>query len=252
VGAADEWFLVSLAVLSLLAEAAERRPLLCLIDDAHWLDDASAESLVFAARRLEAEGLAMLFAAREGELRSFEAPGLAELRLGGLDLDAAGALLDQHVGASLSPEARARLIEGTDGNPLALLELCSTLSEAQLAGTEPLLDPLPVGARIERAFLARVRGLPEDTQTLLLVAAADDGGVPATVLGAAAVLGVPVDALDAGEQAGLLRVRASRLEFRHPLIRSAVYQAAPFSRRQAAHRALASVLAGDADADRRA
>jgi DNA-binding NarL/FixJ family response regulator/predicted ATPase len=252
VGAADEWFLVSLAVLSLLAEAAERRPLLCLVDDAHWLDDASAESLVFAARRLEAEGLAMLFAAREGELRSFEAPGLAELRLGGLDLDAAGALLDQHVGASLSPEARARLIEGTDGNPLALLELCSTLSEAQLAGTAPLLDPLPVGARIERAFLARVRGLPEDTQTLLLVAAADDGGVPATVLGAAAVLGVPVDALDAGEQAGLLRVRASRLEFRHPLIRSAVYQAAPFSRRQAAHRALASVLAGDADADRRA
>jgi DNA-binding CsgD family transcriptional regulator len=251
-GAGDEWFLVSLAVLSLLAEAAHSRPLLCLVDDAHWLDDASAGSLVFAARRLEAEGVVMLLAAREGEMRSFDAPGLPELRLEGLDVEAAGALLDGHVKASMSPEMRERLIVGTGGNPLALIELSSTLGEPQLAGGEPLLEPLPVGARIERAFAARVARLPEDAQILILVAAAEETGSLATILAAGARLGARVEALDASEQARLIRVGASRLEFRHPLIRSAVYQAAPFSRRQAAHRALASVLDGESEADRRA
>jgi AAA ATPase domain len=251
-GAGDEWFLVSFAVLSLLADAADRRPILCLVDDAHWLDDASAESLVFASRRLEAEGVAVLFAAREGEIRSFDAPGLPELRLEGLDADAAGALLDGHVGVSLSREARERLLVGTGGNPLALLELSSTLSEPQLAGVEPLLDPLPVGARVERAYAARVARLPEDTQTLLLVAAAEESGSLATILAAGARLDARVDALDAAEQARLIRVEGSRLDFGHPLIRSAVYQAGPFSRRQAAHSALASVLLGESEADRRA
>jgi DNA-binding CsgD family transcriptional regulator len=251
-GTGDQWFLVSLAALSLLSEAAEEGPLLCLVDDAHWLDDASAESLVFAARRLEAEGIAMLFAAREGEVRSFEAPGLDELRLDGLDPVAAAAMLDEHAEVVLSPEARARLIEGTNGNPLALLELFSTLSETQLTGAEPLADPLPVGRRIERAFLSRARELPEGTQTLLLVASADDSGSPAPVLAAAARLGADADALDAAEEAGLLTVRGGTLAFRHPLIRSAIYQSAPFSRRRAAHRALADVLEGEAEADRRA
>jgi hypothetical protein len=166
-GVGDQWFLVSLAVLSLLAEAAERQPLLCLVDDAHWLDDASAESLVFAARRLDAEPVAMLFAARDGEIRSFEAPGLDELRLSGLEPDAAAALLGRHAGVPLSPEARGRLIEGTGGNPLGLLELSSTLSGAQLQGGELLLEPLPVGERIKQAFLSRVEQLPPATQTLL-------------------------------------------------------------------------------------
>ncbi|HEY1317803.1 MAG TPA: AAA family ATPase [Gaiella sp.] len=251
-GSGDQWFLVSLAVLSLLSEAAERGPVLCLVDDAHWLDDASAESLVFAARRLEAEGVAMLFAAREGEVRSFDAPGLAELRLDGLDPEAAAAMLDEHAAVTLSPEARERLIEGTRGNPLALLELFSTLSESQLSGMEPLSDPLPVGRHIERAFLSRTQRLPEGTQTLLLVAAADDTGSPAPVLAAAARLGADIDALDAAEEAGLLSVRDGALVFRHPLIRSAVYQAAPFSRRRSAHRALADVLDGEGNADRRA
>jgi ATP/maltotriose-dependent transcriptional regulator MalT len=251
-GAGNDRFLVSLAVLSLLAEAAERRPLLCLVDDAQWLDDASADALAFVARRLEAEGIVMLFTAREREVRRFEASGLPELQLGGLDSVAAAALLDRHADVPLSAEARERLVEGTGGNPLALLELPLALSEAQFGGGEPLLTPLPVSARVERAFLARVRGLPEETQTLLLVAAADDTGELATVLRAAAQLGVGPEALDAAEQAGLAHPRGATLELHHPLVRSAVYQSATLSKRQAAHRALASVLEGEGDADRRA
>jgi DNA-binding CsgD family transcriptional regulator len=251
-GGGDDRFLVSLAALSLLADAAEDRPLLCLVDDAQWLDDASADALVFVARRLEAEGIVMLFAAREGELRRFERPGLTELRLGGLEPAAAGVLLDRQAGAALSSEIRDRLVAETGGNPLALLELSSALSEAQLSGVETLLAPIPVSARVERAFLARVHRLPPETQTLLLVAAADDSGELATVLRAAAHLGVAAAAFDDAEQAGLARVDGTRLKLRHPLVRSAVYQAAPLSRRQAAHRALASVLDGEIEADRRA
>jgi DNA-binding CsgD family transcriptional regulator len=247
-GGGDDRFLT----LSLLAETAERQPLLCLVDDAHWLDEASADALVFAARRLEAEGIVMLFAAREGENRRFEEPGLPELRVGGLDPAAAGALVDDAAGVALSPEIRDRLLAETAGNPLALLELSSALSEAQLSGAEPLLAPIPVSARVERAFLERVRRLPEETQTLLLVAAADDTGELATVLQAAAQLGAGAEALDAAEQAGLAQVRETQLELRHPLVRSAVYQGAPLSRRQAVHRAPASTLAGEAEADRRA
>jgi DNA-binding CsgD family transcriptional regulator/predicted ATPase len=245
-------FLVSLAVLSLLAEAAERGPLLCLVDDAQWLDDASADALVFVARRIEAEGIAMLFAAREGEIRRFEAPGLPELHLGGLDPATAAALIDRHVGVALSTEVRDRLVAETGGNPLALLELSPALSDAQLSGAEGVFAPMPVSARVERAFLARVDRLSEQTQTLLLVAAADDTGELATVLRAAAQLGATAEALDSAEQAGLAHVRGTRLELRHPLVRSAVYQAAPLSKRQAAHRALASVLDDEVDADRRA
>ena len=245
-------FLISLAVLSLLAEAAEDRPLLCLIDDAHWLDLASSDALVFVGRRLEAEGIAMLFAVREHEGYGFEAGGLPELALGGLDPQAAAALIGRRANVALSPEARQRLVAVTGGNPLALLELPEVLSEAQLAGAEPMLAPLPVGERIERAFLARVHRLPEDTQTLLLVAAAEDSGELATVLSAAAQLGAAPQALDAAEREGLARVRGDQLEFHHPLVRSAVYHSAPLSRRHIAHRALASVLNGESEADRRA
>ena len=246
-GEGDDRFLVSLAVLSLLAEAAEQRPLLCLIDDAHWLDDASADALVFVARRLEAEGVVILFGAREGEARRFDAPGLPELNLGGLDREAADALLDCRAGLPLSPEVRDRLIEGTGGNPLALLELPGTLGEARLSGTELIDGPLPVSARVERAFLARARRLPQDTQTLLLVAAADDAGELATVLRAARSLGIDAAALDGAEQEGLVRIQGTRIEFRHPLVGSAVYQGAPLSRRQEVHRALADALESDTD-----
>ena len=245
-------FLISLAVLSLLAEAAEDGPLLCLIDDAHWLDLASSDALVFVGRRLEAEGIAMLFAVREHEGYGFEAGGLPELALGGLDPQAAAAVIGRRANVALSPEARQRLVAATGGNPLALLELPEVLSEAQLAGAEPMLAPLPVGERIERAFLARVHRLPEDTQTLLLVAAAEDSGDLATVLSAAAQLGAAPQALDAAEREGLARVRGDQLEFHHPLVRSAVYHSAPLSRRHIAHRALASVLNGESEVDRRA
>jgi DNA-binding CsgD family transcriptional regulator len=251
-GETDEPFLVSLAALSLLAEAAEEQPLLCLVDDAHWLDDASAGALVFVARRLEAEGIVLLFAAREGESRRFEAPGLPELRLGGLDATAAEALIDHEVHDKLSPEVRTRLVAEANGNPLALLELSSALSEAQLSGAEPVLAPIPVSARVERVFLARIRDLPEETQTVLLVAAAEDTGELAVVLPAAAGLAAPPEALDPAERGGLVSVHGPRLEFRHPLVRSAVYQGATLSKRRAVHEALASVLTAEGDADRRA
>ena len=251
-GASDDRFLVSLATLSLLAEAAESRPLLCLVDDAQWLDEASADALVFVARRLEAEGIVMLFAARESEARRFEAPGLPELRLEGLEPTSAGALIDRHAGSALSSDVRDRLVSETAGNPLALLELSSALSDAQLSGVEALLGPIPVSARVEQAFLARMDRLSEETQAFLLVAAADDSGELATVQRAAAQLGAAADALDGAEQAGLLHVRGTRLELRHPLVRSAVYQSAPLSKRQAAHRALANALVGELEADRRA
>jgi DNA-binding CsgD family transcriptional regulator len=250
-GIADEWFLVSAGTLSLLAEAAEDRPLLCLVDDAQWLDDASAESLVFAARRLEAERVAMLFAAREGEARAFDAPGLPELRLGGLGAQAAGELLDRHTGVSLAPDARRRLIEDTGGNPLALIALSSSLTDDQLSGREPLHSPLPVSARIENSYLEWVRRLPDATQTLLLVAAAEDSGELSTVLAAAAVLGVAAEALDAAEEISLVRVEGSRLQFRHPLVRSAVYHGAPLSQRQRVHRAIAAALDDESNVDRR-
>jgi DNA-binding CsgD family transcriptional regulator len=251
-GGSDDRFLISLATLSLLAEAAEQEPLLCLVDDAHWLDDASGDALVFVARRFEAEGIVMLFAAREDENRRFEALGLPELRVGGLNRAAAGELIDRQTAVVLSSEVRDRLITETGGNPLALLELSSALSEAQLSGAEPVLAPMPVSTRVERSFLTRVRRLPDETQTLLLVAAADDTGELPTVLRAAAQLGAVAESLDAAERAGLAQVRGARLELRHPLVRSAVYQAAPLSKRQAVHRALANALDGEADADRRA
>jgi DNA-binding CsgD family transcriptional regulator len=251
-GASHDRFLVSLAALSLLAESAERRPLLCLVDDAHWLDDASAQALVFVARRLHAERMVMLFAAREGEPHRLDAPGLPALRLEGLDDVAAGELIDRGAGIALPSHVRDRLVAETGGNPLALLELSSALTPEQLSGAEPLLAPIPLTARVEGAFLARVGRLPRDTQTLLLVAAADDTGALSTILRAAERLGAPAEALDAAEQAGLVQMRGAHLELRHPLVRSAVYYAAPLSRRRAAHRALASVLDADADADRRA
>lgn len=251
-GGGQQPFLISLAVLSLLAEIAEEGPLLCVIDDAHWLDDASADAFVFAARRLQVEGIAMLFASRDGEVRRFDAPGLPELRLDGLDPASARSLIDDQIGVTLSPEVSDHLISGTDGNPLALIEVPLALTEAQLAGAEPLLDPLPVSTHVEHAFLARLRRLPEATQTALLVAAAEDTGDLATTLRAARELGAEPEALDPAEQAGLIQVRAPDLHFRHPLVRSAIYQGASLSRRQAAHAALAAALDLEEHADRRA
>jgi DNA-binding NarL/FixJ family response regulator len=233
-------FLISVAVLSLLAEVAEEQPLLCLLDDAQWLDGASADALTFAARRLEAEGIALLFAARDDDIRSFAAPGLPALRLVGLDQESAAALLPP----STAPEVREVLVASAAGNPLGLLELPASLSVAQLAGREPLPERLPLGTEV---FGQRVRRQPADTQTLLLVAAAEDSGDLGVVLRAAQALGVEAAALDDAEAAGLVRVDEAVISFRHPLVRSAVYEGATFGRRRAVHEALAAVQNGDTD-----
>ncbi|MFC7532042.1 ATP-binding protein [Actinoplanes sp. GCM10030250] len=239
----EDRFLISLAVLSVLAEAAEERPLLCLVDDAHWLDGASAGALTFAARRLDAEGVVLLFAARD----HFAAPGLPELRLTGLDAEAAGALLAERSGVGLPAGVRDSLVASTAGNPLGLLELPESLSVDQLAGREPLPERLPVSAEVEQVFLDRVRRQGQPAQTLLLLAAAEDSGELGVLLRAAEALGVPAAALDAAEKAGLVRVDGRTLEFCHPLVRTAVYRGATFWQRRDARHALAAACEGDAD-----
>jgi hypothetical protein len=248
----EDRFLIGVAVLSLLAEGAEEMPLACMVDDAQWLDRPSADALTFAARRLEAESVVLLFAARDGEVRRFRAEGLAELRLGMLGAEAARALLAQRVTSPLSPEVRDRLVESACGNPLALIELSGVLSAEQLAGRAALPDPLPQSTEIERVYLERARRLPAAAQRLLLLVAADDTGSLATVLSAARTLGIEPDALEAAEVAGLVRAFDGGIEFRHPLVRSTLYGDATFVQRQTVHRALADVFAGEQDVDRRA
>ena len=251
-GRSDERFLVFAGLLSLLSEAAERRPVLCLVDDAHWLDAASADALRFVARRLDAEGIVLLFAAREGDVRAFQAD-IPSLLVGGLDVDAAGALLARGAGVDAAPSVRERLVEQTRGNALALLEVPSALTPAQLAGDEPLPDALPMTSQVEMIFLERVRRLADESQRLLLVAAADDTESAVVITDAGERLGLEAGALDAAEAAGLISVQGTRLEFRHPLVRSALYEAATSSERRSAHRALADALArDDAQSDRRA
>jgi DNA-binding CsgD family transcriptional regulator len=250
-GAGEDRFLVSLAVLTLLSEFAERQPTLVLVDDAHWLDTPSADTLLFVARRLDAEGIVLLFSAREADVRGFPAAGLPTLHIGGLGHDAAETLLAEHGPGAVAPRVRDELLRHTGGNALALLELPAALSAAQLAGAEPLPAALPLTQGVERAFLRRVRRLPAPTQKLLLVSAADDTASLATVMKAAAAIGVRSEALDPAEQAGLVSVSRPRIELRHPLVRSAVYEAASSGERREVHRALADVLPGDEDADRR-
>jgi DNA-binding CsgD family transcriptional regulator len=251
-GAEPDQFLISLASLSLLAAGAETQPLLCLVDDAQWLDAASAHALTFAARRLEAEGIALVFAARAPNGGGFDAQGLTELRLEGLESEAAANLLSGPAGTSLAPDVREHLVRATGGNPLALLELPRLLSDDQLAGRELLRDPVPVGETMEAAFLERARTLPRHSQTLLLLAAAEDSGETRIILRAAAALDIEATAFRDAEEAGLVRFGERWVEFRHPLVRSAVYQGASLPERQAVHQTLAQTLDGDEYADLRA
>ncbi|MFC6373059.1 AAA family ATPase, partial [Nonomuraea thailandensis] len=230
----EDRFLVGLAALSLLAEVAADGPVLCLVDDAQWLDRPSAEALAFAARRLAAEGVLVLFAAREG----FVLPGVPELTIERLDGEAARALLAEH-DPGLAGHVRDRLLAEADGNPLALLELPRTETGD--------LGPLPLPHRLQDAYHRRIGRLPEQTRTALLVAAAEESGALAGVLRAMEELGVPAGALAAAERDGLVTVSAQSVAFRHPLIRTAAYRGATFTDRLAAHAALASALAGDGD-----
>jgi DNA-binding CsgD family transcriptional regulator len=247
---APDRFMVSAAVLGLLAAAAERRPVVCLVDDAQWLDRPSAETLVFAARRLAADRVAMVFAAREGEARHFDAPGVPSVTLAPLDPTAAEMLLATR-GEAATPAVRTRLLAEAHGNPLALLELPVALTDAQLAGSSPLPDAIPLTPRLRTVFRQRIEGLPEATQTVLLLAAADETGDLATVLVAADRLGLAPDALEPAELVELIRISGDTVTFRHPLVRSALYDSATASRRQQVHAALASAFRGDEHADRR-
>ena len=233
-------FLAYTGVLQLLAAAAEREPLLAVVDDAHWLDPASAEAITFAARRLEAESVALLFGVREGEATRLDTRGIAELRVQGLSPEAAGELLAGADGTEIVAAVAGHLIAATEGNPLALVEIPRTLTAAQRAGTEALDDPLAVGESLERAFLSRTRSLSPRAREALLIAAASDTGELVVIAKAA---GGTAAALDEAERAGLVRIRGSELAFRHPMVRSAVYSAAIATDRRAAHLALAEAAA---------
>ncbi|MFL6249806.1 MAG: LuxR C-terminal-related transcriptional regulator [Actinomycetes bacterium] len=249
-GPPPDRFLVAMATLTLLSEAAEDRPLLCLVDDAHSADAPSLAVLGFVARRLETEPVALLVTLRDGQPCPEGAQGVATLHLAGLDAEASAALLRERWPGGLAPAVRRRLLKACPGNPLALLELPAALTPGQRAGTDTLEEPLPVAGVLEEAFLDRVRRHDPDAQTLLLLAAAE-GGRLATVRGAARRLGLDPGGLESGRLAGLVRVDGTTLAFRHPLVRSAVYHGASPAARKAAHRALAGTL-GDDQAARRA
>ncbi len=247
-GSAPDRFLVSLSVLSLLSDAAEERPLLCIVDDAQWLDRASAQVLGFVARRLLAESVVMLFATRRpGE----ELRGLREVVLGGLVNGDARELLRSVLKWPLDERVREQILAETRGNPLALIELPHGLSPAQLAGGFGLPRALPLEGRIEENFVLRLEALPEDTQRLLLLAAAEPSGDAGLVLRAAKQLGIVRATLEPAARVGLLEVGA-RVRFRHPLVRSAVYDAATPDERREVHRALAAATSAEVDPDRRA
>ncbi|RQW82268.1 helix-turn-helix transcriptional regulator, partial [Micromonospora globispora] len=210
--------LVGLAVLSLLADLAEDGPLLCLVDDAHWLDTVSAEALLLAARRLHAEGVVLIFAAREGV---FPAPGLPELAVGALAPADAVRLLDP----ALAPEVRMRVLGEAQGNPLALIELPGVVQTGDPGGPVPLTD------RLQATFHGQVDRLPAGARTLLLVAAVEDTGDLDVLLRAAATLGAAAADLRPAQEARLVEVTGRALRFRHPLVRAAVHAAAAYPQR---------------------
>ncbi|HET6626797.1 MAG TPA: AAA family ATPase [Nocardioidaceae bacterium] len=252
-GAESDRFLLFLGALSLVAEAAEEQPLLAVVDDAHWLDDASAAALQFVARRLQVEPVAMLFGARDGDVRVFESGDLPALPLRGLDRAAVTELLGQRASAPVSAEVGAQLLVSTGGNPLALVELPGLLSADQLTGRAPLPRRIPVTGAVERAFRERAGRLSGPAQqALLLAAAADDSARLSTVEQAARSLGADPEAMDEVEQSGLVEVVDGRIHLRHPLVRSAVYNGATSVQRRQAHEALAGAMVYEEDADRRA
>jgi DNA-binding CsgD family transcriptional regulator/tetratricopeptide (TPR) repeat protein len=247
-GPPPDRFLVGLAVLGLLSEVAGDHPLMCLVDDVHWLDRASAQVLGFTARRLAADPVGLVFATREpgGELA-----GLAELEVEGLRDEDARALLESALAGPLDARVRDLIIAETRGNPLALLELPRGLTPAELAGGFGLPGATPLTGRIEDSFARQLEALPTETRRLVRLAAADPSGDRALIWRAAERLGIPIQAAGPAAEAGLVEFGA-RVRFRHPLARSAAYQLAPIQARQEIHTALAEVTDPAADPDRRA
>ena len=249
-GEAPDRLLVGLAVLTLLGEAGAERPTVCAIDDAQWIDSASLQVLAVVARRILADPLAMVFAAREpGAQRVLD--GLPELVLSGLDDHDARALLAAMVPGRLDERMLENILAEAGGNPLALQELHKALTPEELAGGYGLANATSRATQIERTFGRRLRELPSDTRTLLLIAAAEPAGRPEWLWAAASRLGITVDAAAAAEAAGLITVDAG-IRFHHPLIRAAIYGSAPMSERRRVHAALAQAIIGPAADEHRA
>jgi DNA-binding CsgD family transcriptional regulator len=247
-GPAPDRFFVALAVLGLLSEAAEEQPLICLVDDEQWLDHASAQVLAFVARRLDAESVGLVFAARAP---SDDLAGLPELAVEGLGEDDARALLDSALAGPLDARVRDQIVTETRGNPLALLELPRGATPAELAGGFGLPGAVPLSGRIEESFRRRLDGLPAATRRVLQLAAADPVGEPSLLWRAAGRLAIGTEAATRAVEAGLIEFEP-RVRFRHPLVRSAAYRSASLQDRQDVHRALADVTDAQVDPDRRA
>jgi DNA-binding CsgD family transcriptional regulator len=249
-GPPPDRFLVGIAALDLVATAADTQPILWLIDDAQWIDEASMQAIGFLCRRLLAESVVILIATREVSDEN-ELAGLPELRIGGLNAEDAGRLFDLVVSGPTDPLVRDRILSETRGNPLALLELPRAWTTAELVEGLPGSDSSPLTGRLESAFAKRLRELPPDTQTLLTLAAAEPTGDPALLWPAAQRLGLDWSAAAPAERAGLLEV-GQGVYFRHPLVRAAAYRSAPLEKRLEVHRVLAEVADPIHDADRRA
>ena len=247
-GPPPDRFIVGLAALNLLSEVAGERPLICLIDDEQWLDQASAQALGFAARRLGAEPVGLVFATRAP---GAELAGLPELEVDGLPEEDARALLDSALAGPLDGQIRDLIVAETGGNPLALLELPEGLSPAQLAGGFGLPRAVSPTGQVGHAFNRQLAALPAETRRLVLLAAADPSGDRALVWRAARSLGIAVAAAEPAAEAELVEFGA-RVRFRHPLARSAAYQSASLRERREAHAALAEATDQVADPDRRA
>lgn len=249
-GGTFDRFLVAVATLTLLSDLAAERPVVCLVDDLQWVDRASAEVLAFVARRLVHEPVALFAAVRSGEDGDpVTGAGLDELRLTGLPAAEAGELLGDR---PVPPGVRDRLVAATGGNPLALIEVPGTLTDRQLAGYDPLPDPLPLAGELEQVFAARLGAYGPGARTLALLCAAEGPGHLAVIRRAARSLGVDPAPLETGELAELVRADGPAVAFPHPLMRSAVYHGASPADRRAAHAALADAHTDDAGADRRA
>ena len=246
--ASPDRFLIGLAVLGLVSEVAEAQPLMCVVDDEQWLDRASAQVLAFVARRLEAESVGLVFAARG---RSDELAGVPELAVEGLPEAEARALLDSVLTGPLDPRVRDQIVAEARGNPLALLELPRGFSPADLAGGFGLPGARPVSGSIEDSFRRRLDALPADTRRLVRLAAADPVGDASLVWRAAGRLAIGTEAAAPAVEAGLLEFGV-RVRFRHPLVRSVAYRSASVEERQDVHRALADVTDPEVDPDRRA
>ncbi len=239
---AGDRFAAAAATISLLAAGADEAPILAVVDDAQWLDTPSREALLFAGRRLGREGVVLLLAMRDRPW--LETAGIERFELRGVEPEVARELV-AGTGRAVSSGVRERLVTDTGGNPLALLEAIATLTDAQLAGSAPIVEPIAVGRNVERSFAQRLEPLRDETRRALLVAAASYSGDANEIAQALTGMGLARSALDAAVREGLITIQAGRIEFRHPLLRSAAYHVAELAERRAAHRAFAIALDPD-------